>query len=86
MGTEPKHLVLNAQILLIGESSGVQKALEADDEDKEDEGTNEPGEEMEELEHEDVQRMEHLGKTESDAIFRDLEAYGKDHPRLQTDF
>lgn len=82
----PKHLVLNAQFLLVGESSGIQKAMEAEEEDKDDKDTNELIEEMEELEHEDVQRMEHLGNTDSDAIFVDLEAYSKDHPQLQTEF
>lgn len=86
MGTVPKHLVLNAQFLLVGESSGIQKAMEPDDEDKDDEDTNEPIEEMEELEHEDVKRMEHLSKTDSDAIFLDLDAYAKDRPQLQTEF
>jgi hypothetical protein len=86
MGTVPKHFVPNAQILLVGESSGIHKAMEPDEEDKADENTNEPIEEMEELEHEDVQRMKHLGKTDSDAIFVDLEAYAKDHPKLQTEF
>lgn len=86
MGTVPKHLVPNAQFLLVGESSGIEKAMEPDEKDKEDEGTVEPIEEMEELEHEDVKRMEHLGKTASDAIFLDLEAYSKDLPELQTVF
>lgn len=85
MGTVPKHLVPNAQFLLVGESSGIQKAMEPEEKDKDDEDTNEPIEEMEELEHEDVKRMEHLGKTDSDAIFLDLEAYVKDHPHLQTE-
>lgn len=86
MGTLPKHLVLNAQFLLVGESSGIEKAMEPDDKDKDSKDKEKPIEEMEELEHEDVQRMEHLGKTDSDAIFLDLEAYAKDHPQLQTDF
>jgi len=86
MGTVPKHLVPNAQILLVGESSGIQKAMEPDGKDKEDEDTIEPIEEMEELEHEDVQRMKHLGKTDSDAIFVDLEAFEKDRPQLQQEF
>lgn len=86
MGTVPKHLVLNAQFLLVGESSGIEKATEPDENDKDDEDTNEPIEEMEALEHEDVKRMEHLGKTDSDAIFLDLEAYAKDHPVIQTEF
>lgn len=86
MGTVPRHLVPNAQILLVGESSGIQKAMEPDDKDKEDEGTNEPIEEMEELEHEDVQRMRHLGKTDSDAIFHDLEAFESGRPEIQLNF
>lgn len=86
MGTVPHHLVPNAQFLLVGESSGIQKAMEPDENDKDEKDTNEPIEELEELEHEDVKRMEDLGKTDSDAIFLDLEAYSKDHPQLQTDF
>lgn len=82
----PKHLVLNAQFLLVGESSGIQKAMEPDEKDKDDEDTNEPIEEIEELEHEDTKRMDHLGKTGSDAIFLDLEAFEKDLPQLQTEF
>ncbi|KAH8770773.1 hypothetical protein F5883DRAFT_603190 [Diaporthe sp. PMI_573] len=86
MGTVPKHLVPNAQILLVGESSGIQKAMEPDEKDEESEDTIEPIEEMEELEHEDVQRMKHLGRTDSDAIFVDLEAFEKDRPQLQQEF
>lgn len=86
MGTVPKHLVPNAQFLLVGESSGIQKAMEPDEKDKDDKDTNEPMEEMEELEHEDVKRMKHLGETDSDAIFLDLEAYAKDRPEIQTEF
>lgn len=86
MGTVPKHLVPNAQILLVGESSGIEKATEPEEKDKQDEDTNETLEEMEELEHEDLKRMEHLGKTDADAIFLDLEAYSKDHREMQKAF
>ncbi|KAJ0124006.1 hypothetical protein J7T55_012479 [Diaporthe amygdali] len=86
MGTLPKHLVLNAQFLLVGESSGIEKAMEPDEDDKDSKEKEDPIEEMEELEHEDVKRMKHLGKTDSEAIFLDLEAYAKDRPQLQTEF
>ena len=84
MATVAKHLdVVQTQFLLIGESSGIDKAVQPDkkDGDKED-----PIEEMEKLEDEDTKRMEHLGKDDSDAIFADLEVQAKDYPKLQTTF
>lgn len=84
MGTLPKHLVPSAQVLLVGESSGVEKALQKDEKDGN--GTEEPLDELEKLEHEDTARMEHLGKDASAAIFTDLEAQASGYPKLQTTF
>lgn len=86
MGTLPKHLIPNAQFLLVGESSGIEKAMQPDEEDKERGDKDEPMEEMQKLEDEDTERMEHLGKDASDAIFRDLEAQASGYPKLQTTF
>lgn len=84
MGTLPKHLIPSAQVLLVGESSGVEKALQTDAKDSN--GTEEAIDEMEKLEHEDTARMEHLGKNASEAIFTDLEAQASGYPKLQTTF
>lgn len=86
MGTLPKHLVPNAQFLLVGESSGIQKAMQPDEKNENDSDKGKPIDELEELEHEDTERMEHLGKNDSDAIFADLEAQAKGYPKLQTEF
>lgn len=86
MGTLPKHLIPNAQFLLIGESSGIEKAMQPDEKDQKAEGKVEPIEELEKLEDEDTERMQNLGKDDSDAIFTDLEAHAKDYPKLQTTF
>lgn len=82
MGTLPKHLIPNAQFLLVGESSGLDKAMQPDKKD----GKADPIEEMEKLEDEDTERMENLGKDASEAIFADLEAQTKGYPKLQTTF
>ncbi|KAF3759915.1 hypothetical protein M406DRAFT_269985 [Cryphonectria parasitica EP155] len=86
MGTLPKHLIPNAQFLLVGESSGIDKALQPDEKDKKDKEKEEPVEEMERLEEEDAARMEHLGKDAAEAVFADLEAQAKGYPELQTTF
>lgn len=86
MGTKPSHLdYVNAQILLIGESSGIQKAVEPQKEDKES-GAKEPVEVLEELEEEDLERMKDLPGDDSAAIFADLQARANDYPKLQTTF
>ncbi|KAM7186784.1 hypothetical protein V8F33_011627 [Rhypophila sp. PSN 637] len=86
MPTQPHHLDYpNAQFLLVGESSGVEKALEPQEEDKK-QGNEEPAEEMEKLEEEDTQRMRGLSKDDSVSIFKDLEVNAKDYPKLQTTF
>lgn len=86
MGTLPKHLIPNAQFLLVGESSGVDKALQVDKKDEKDDDKDDPAEEMEKLEDEDTERMEHLGKDSSEAIFKDLQASAEGYPKLQTTF
>lgn len=86
MGTLPKHLIPNAQFLLVGESSGIDKAMQPDEEDEKSEDKEQPIEEMEKLEDEDTERMEHLGKDASEAIFADLDVHAKDYPKLQTTF
>ncbi len=93
MGTVPKHLdFANTQFLLIGESSGIEKAVQsATNEDQKKDGGDkkdekEPIEELEDLEDEDTERMQHLSKDGSTAIFADLEAHARDYPKLQTTF
>jgi hypothetical protein len=80
--SNPKHLdVEGAQVLLVGESSGIEKATEQ--KDGEAPG---PKEELERLEEEDEERMQGLGKDESESIFRDLHASAKEYPKLKTTF
>lgn len=86
MATTPKHLdYVNTQFLLVGESSGLKKATEAQEEDLKD-GKKGPLEELEELEDEDSHRMEGLKGDDSAAIYADLEVHAKDYPKLQTTF
>lgn len=68
---------------MIGDSSGLKKATEPQ---KKAEGDEKPIEELEKLEHEDTQRMEHLKGDDSSSIFADLEVRSKDYPKLQTTF
>ncbi|KAI6090681.1 hypothetical protein F4821DRAFT_255915 [Hypoxylon rubiginosum] len=83
--TEPKHLDYpNTQFLLIGESSGLEKATEPQKDQKEDQ--EKPIEELEKLEDEDTHRMEGLQGDDSAAIFADLHARAKEYPKLQTTF
>lgn len=82
MPSEPAHLdYANAQILLIGESSGIDEAVEPQEKDKK-----KPEEILEHLEEEDLERMKHLAGDDSTAIFKDLDARAKDYPKLQTTF
>ena len=84
--TQPKHLdYVNAQVLLIGESQGLEKALEPQKDDQKD-GKEDPQEALENLEEEDHKRMKDLGGSQSEAIFADLHARAKDYPKLQTTF
>ncbi|KAI0130381.1 hypothetical protein BJ170DRAFT_593893 [Xylariales sp. AK1849] len=86
MPTKPKHLdFANTQFLLVGESSGIEKATEPQKDDKK-EGKEEPLEEMEKLADEDTHRMEDLKGDDSAAIFADLDANAKEYPKLQTTF
>ncbi|KAI1443616.1 hypothetical protein F5Y02DRAFT_428573 [Annulohypoxylon stygium] len=83
--TQPKHLdFVNTQFLLVGESSGIKKATEPQNDQKE--GQEKPIEELEKLEDEDTHRMKDLRGDDSEAIFADLQARAKDYPKLQTTF
>jgi hypothetical protein len=70
---------------MVGESSGVQKALAPQKEDQE-EGKEETAEEMEKLEDEDAQRMKELSEDDSGRIFADLQVQAGEYPKLQTTF
>ncbi|KAF3013559.1 hypothetical protein E8E14_010674 [Neopestalotiopsis sp. 37M] len=86
MATSPKHLdYVNTQFLLVGESSGLEKATEPQKKDQE-AGKEEPLEELEKLEDEDTHRMEDLKGDDSAAIYADLDVHAKDYPKLQTTF
>lgn len=86
MPTTPRHLgVVGTQVLLVGDSSGIQKATEPQEEDQED-GKEEPLEEMEKLEDEDTHRVQALQGDDSAAIYADLEVRAKDYPKMQTTF
>ncbi|CAJ2502197.1 Uu.00g095910.m01.CDS01 [Anthostomella pinea] len=86
MPSQPKHLdYVSTQFLLVGESSGIEKATEPQKEDKK-EGKEEPVEEMQKLEDEDTHRMEALKGDDSTTIFADLDAHAKDYPKLPTTF
>lgn len=83
--SNPKHLnIEGAQVLLIGESGGFEKATEP--ENGKDNGEENVKEELEKLEEEDEDRMESLGKDDSESIFKDLHASAKDYPKLATTF
>ncbi|KAI0836616.1 hypothetical protein F5Y06DRAFT_305075 [Hypoxylon sp. FL0890] len=85
VATQPKHLDFpNTQFLLIGESSGIQKATEPQKGQEEDQ--EKPREELEKLEDEDTHRMEGLQGDDSAAVFADLHARAQDYPKLQTTF
>ncbi|KAI1466274.1 uncharacterized protein F4812DRAFT_436611 [Daldinia caldariorum] len=85
VATRPEHLdYVNTQFLLIGESSGIQKATEPQKGQKE--GQEDPIEELEKLEDEDTHRMQSLQGDDSDAIFKDLHVRAQDYPKLQTTF
>jgi len=84
--TQPKHLDhVNTQFLLVGESSGVDKALEPQKKDQE-QGKDEPAEELERLEEADAERMKDLSSDDASRIFADLQAQAGEYPKLQTTF
>ncbi|KAJ4419614.1 hypothetical protein N0V85_000943 [Neurospora sp. IMI 360204] len=84
--TQPKHLdYVNTQFLLVGESSGVEKALEPQKVDEK-ENKETPAEELEKLEEEDLQRLKGLSDDDSGRIFADLKVNADDYPKLQTTF
>lgn len=80
MPTKTQHLdYVNSQILFIGESSGLDKATEKQDEDGE-----EPRVVLERLEEEDVKRMKGLPGGDAASIFQDLHADAEAYPKLMT--
>ncbi|KAF0639645.1 hypothetical protein NXS19_010576 [Fusarium pseudograminearum] len=84
--SKPAHFdYVNAQILLIGESEGIEKAVEPQKKDQKD-GKEEPETVLEHLEDDDVKRMKHLADDQSTAIYADLHVHAKDYPKLQTTF
>ncbi|KAK2041932.1 hypothetical protein LZ31DRAFT_376362 [Colletotrichum somersetense] len=86
MPTKPEHLdYVNSQVLMIGESSGIEKAVEPKEKDVK-AGKDKPEDVLQEIEDEDTKRMEHLSGDESASIFTDLQARAKDYPKLQTTF
>ncbi|KAJ6441121.1 hypothetical protein O9K51_06916 [Purpureocillium lavendulum] len=74
---------VNAQVLLVGESSGIEKAVEPQEEETDKE---EPLDTLEHLEDEDLKRMRGLPGGQSASIFADLHAQAEDYPELQTTF
>jgi hypothetical protein len=86
MPTRPHHLDhAKAQFLLVGESSGLDKAMEPQKKAQKD-ADEEPLDELEKLEDEDARRMQALEGDDSDAIFADLQGRAEDYPRLKTTF
>lgn len=71
---------------MIGESSGIKKALGVQDDDDGKANKEKPLEEMEELEEQDLKRMQQLSGDDSASIYADLKAHVKDYPKLQTTF
>lgn len=81
--TKPNHLnYSNAQILMIGEKSGLDKGAESTD----DETDKDPKDVLDEMEQQDLNRMRHLSGDQSDAIYADLRASSQSFPKLQTAF
>jgi hypothetical protein len=84
--SQPSHLnFLHAQILMIGESSGIKKAMEPQEEDMK-KGKVDPADILEDLNDQDVERMEHLKGDASLAIYADLHTDAENYPKLQTTF
>lgn len=82
--SKPEHLdFVNAQILLIGRTD-FDKPTEA--RDKEQEKGKVSKEALEDLEEDDLERMQILGDDDSEAIFADLHLRAEDYPKLQTTF
>ena len=87
----PEHLdYQNAQVLLIREGEGLGRAGSVEPGKAGDDLANEAEanfeEAMEELEGEDVKRMERLGEDASQAIYADLKADSEKYPSLRTQF
>ena len=71
---------------MIGESSGINKALGVEGNGDKKANKEEPLEEMEELEEQDLKRMQQLSGDDSASIYKDLKAHAEDYPKLQTTF
>lgn len=84
--TTPAHLdYANSQILLVGESSGLDNAVELQSQDAK-AGREAPGEELDKLEDEDTRRMQDLADDDAEAVYRDLEAGAEGWPDMATTF
>ncbi|KAF5019333.1 hypothetical protein F66182_8661 [Fusarium sp. NRRL 66182] len=84
--SKPAHFdYVNTQILLVGESSGIEKAVEPQKKDQKS-GKEDPETVLENLEDDDTKRMRHLADDQSAAIYADLHAKAKDYPKMQTTF
>ncbi|KAF5665358.1 hypothetical protein FHETE_6718 [Fusarium heterosporum] len=84
--SKPAHFdYVNAQMLLIGESSGIENAVEPQKKDEKS-GKEDPETVLEHLEDDDVKRMKHLAEDQSAAIYADLHVHAQDYPKLQTTF
>ncbi|KAH6605773.1 hypothetical protein Trco_004926 [Trichoderma cornu-damae] len=82
--SRPNHLDYdNAQVLLIGESSGINKALALQEEDEKAQ-KEEPLETMESLEGADLKRMRHLPGDHSASIYADSKAHAEDYFKPQS--
>lgn len=83
MPLEPKLLDYeNTQFLIIGHNEGALEKATVRQPDDENQGKEEPKEEMEKLQHEDDLRVEHLKG--DDTVFEDLGLSSKEYPKLQT--
>ncbi|KAF7547465.1 hypothetical protein G7046_g8994 [Stylonectria norvegica] len=84
--SKPEHLnYVNSQILFIGESEGIENAVEPQKQDQKD-GKKDPEEVLEQLEEEDLKRMKQLPGDQAASIFADLHVQASDYPKLQTTF
>ncbi|KXH66564.1 hypothetical protein CSAL01_10738 [Colletotrichum salicis] len=84
--TKPEHLDYPyAQLLFIGQSSGIKNAVEPKPKDVK-AGKENPEDVLQEIGDEDEKRMKHLSGDDSASIFADLQARAEDYPKLQTTF
>lgn len=85
MPLEPEYLnYTSTQVLFIGEGQGsLEKATEIQSKDQE-QGKDDPLKQIEDLEHEDEIRVQHLDAQGKDAIFADLRLHVVEYPKVQT--